>query len=540
MIRRFIGSLVTAILLLGSAHAEPVNCQKQIVKNLLKFKKTYLKKVGKCVDNQNLGKLSGPCPDTATQLKLDTLAGKIRTKIELSCPDPDLATLGFPSSCAFETTATGIESTCKALPVTTPGEFADCLLCWKGAELASFLGVLYASHAVEICDGALDETSPTCSELDCATPLPSQHDLGDTGENDCQKAIGKAGIKHLVSIEKVLEKCGLLGSDRATCLADLAVQEGITKSQVKLETGIKNKCGNRDPIPDPPFCCRTGMGNACSVATSRADCEDNLGGNVQEGKRATPAAATRSAAAIRRSRGGAPARSRTPATARSTRSTSSSPASTTPRRRSPPSSCASSSRPAGARARRMRRSRPAYAPNSMSLMSGICSRRYAPSFFLSRASIWRIALARDAVGVADLLQRRGLFVVHERFQAALEDDQVLAGERLLEVDRLLADEAVVLLVGDRVGGALGAGQKSRNVPSSPSETGASTERSRLERRCSISTTSDSFTPRRSAMSFGSGEKPSRSRRSRSFWRLKNSFRWAWVVPTFTIRQLFMM
>ena len=282
--RRLIGGLAAALLLVGSAHAEPVNCQKQIVKNLLKFKKTYLKKVGKCVENHNLGKLSGACPDTATQLKIDTLAGKIRTKIELSCPDPDLATLGFPTSCAFETTATGIESTCAALPVTTPGEFADCLLCWKGAELASFLGVLYASHSLELCGGALDETSPRCSELDCATPLPAQHDLGDTGENDCQKAIGKSGIKHLVSIEKVLEKCGLLGNDRTTCLADLAVQEGITKSQVKLETGIKNKCGNRDPIPDPPFCCRTGMGNACSVAADRTDCEVNLNGTVQEGK----------------------------------------------------------------------------------------------------------------------------------------------------------------------------------------------------------------------------------------------------------------
>lgn len=287
-VRHLIGAIVAVSLVVGSAGAEPLNCQKQIVKNLLKFKKTYLKKVGKCVDNQNLGKISGPCPDAATQLKITTLAGKIRTKIELSCPDPDRATLGFPTSCAFETTATGIESQCGALPATTPGEFADCLMCWKGAELASYLGVLYASHALELCGGALDETSPTCSELDCATPLPSQHDLGDTSENDCQKAIGKAGIKHLVSIEKVYEKCGLLGHDRATCLADLTVQAGIAKSEVKLETVVKNKCGNnRDPIPDPPFCCRTGTGNACSAATSRDDCEMNLAGTVQEGKTCT-------------------------------------------------------------------------------------------------------------------------------------------------------------------------------------------------------------------------------------------------------------
>src|SRR5436309_15820469 len=86
----------------GSAGAEPVSCQKQIVKNLLKFKKTYLKKVGKCVDNENLGKIPGPCPDAATQLKVQTLETKIRDKIAASCPAPDLATLGFPTSCAFE------------------------------------------------------------------------------------------------------------------------------------------------------------------------------------------------------------------------------------------------------------------------------------------------------------------------------------------------------------------------------------------------------------------------------------------------------
>src|SRR5258705_13171596 len=113
--RSLIGAIAATVVLVGSAQAEPVNCQKQIVKNLLKFKKTYLKKVGKCADNQNLGKVSG-CPDLATQTKIDTLKTKIRTKIELSCPDPDRATLGFQPSCAFETTGTGIEGTCGALP----------------------------------------------------------------------------------------------------------------------------------------------------------------------------------------------------------------------------------------------------------------------------------------------------------------------------------------------------------------------------------------------------------------------------------------
>src|SRR5262249_27381975 len=69
------------------------------------------------------------------------------------------------------------------------------------------------------------------------------------------------------------------------------------------------------------------------------------------------------------------------------------------------------------------------------------------------------ALARDAVLVADLLERHGLLVAHERFETALVDDEVLALQRLLELGGLLADEAVVLVVGDAVRGARRAGEE---------------------------------------------------------------------------------
>jgi hypothetical protein len=280
-----ISALVALALVASPAGADPVNCQKQIIKNLLKFKKTDLKALGKCADNENLGKITGPCPDAATLLKISKVKTAVHTKISDSCPDPDRTTLGFPTSCAFEPGLTGAaEQTCASMPVTSAGDLADCLMCWKGAELAEFVATLYASHATEICGGALDDTSTVCSDLDCATPLPVQRDLGNTGENDCQKAIGKGGIKHLVAIEKAYEKCGLLGSDQATCTADLSVQASIQKAQLKLQTLIKNKCGNRAPVPNPPFCCRTGMMNQCTAAADRTDCTTNLGGTVKEGK----------------------------------------------------------------------------------------------------------------------------------------------------------------------------------------------------------------------------------------------------------------
>jgi hypothetical protein len=278
-VRVLIGACA-AVLIASSAQAEPVKCQATIVKELAKLKKQVLKRTEKCSDNQNVGKLPGPCPDATAQLKIQTARDKAIAKIALLCPDPDRTTLGFPANCAFEAVSSGIEGQCAALPVTNPTELATCLACWKQAELYEFTATLYASHAVEVCSGSLDETSPVCSDLDCTTPLPDQRDLGDTGENDCQKGIGKYGVKHLLKVEKILEKCGLAGGTRASCLADLLVQASIVKAETKLRDGIHNKCGNRDPVPSVPFCCQFGTGNACIAAATREDCE-NGGGNVK-------------------------------------------------------------------------------------------------------------------------------------------------------------------------------------------------------------------------------------------------------------------
>ena len=282
--RTMLALALVAAMGVATAHADPTICQKQVIATMLKFKKKYMKTVEKCFDNENAGKIAGPCPDAASQLKIQAIQPKIEAKLETSCSASDLTTLGF-TTCAFEPTAAGIESTCAALPVTSGTELADCMMCWKGAQMATYLGTLYASHVQELCGSALDETSPTCREFDCSTPLPVQGDVSG-GEYDCQRAIAKGGVKHLVAIEKIREKCGLLGSDETTCDADLANQAAIEKSRFKMETLIKNKCGaNRNPVADPPFCCRTApQQQTCVAAADRTDCTTNLGGDVIEGK----------------------------------------------------------------------------------------------------------------------------------------------------------------------------------------------------------------------------------------------------------------
>jgi hypothetical protein len=50
-------------------------------------------------------------------------------------------------------------------------------------------------------------------------------------------------------------------------------------------SAIKNKCGNRNPDPNPPgFCCRCGTGNMCMAEPDEATCTATAGCAVQEGK----------------------------------------------------------------------------------------------------------------------------------------------------------------------------------------------------------------------------------------------------------------
>jgi hypothetical protein len=280
-----LGGAFALVALANIAHADPVVCQKQVIKKLASFKKISLTATEKCLDKENEGKLPGPCPDTASLLKIQKKSVSATDKISTSCTMADLAALGFPGNCQFEAATQGNEGQCAALPVTTPAELSACLQCWKAAEASEFVAILYASHALEVCGGSLGESSPNCSDLDFTSPLPIQRNLGDTGENDCQIGIGKAGVKYLVTREKTLEKCGLAGGTRASCLADLTIQEKLQKAETKKQVLVKNKCGNRDPVPNPPFCCRTNpMMQACVAAASRDDCTMNLGGDVIEGK----------------------------------------------------------------------------------------------------------------------------------------------------------------------------------------------------------------------------------------------------------------
>jgi hypothetical protein len=273
----------------GADAADP--CQTAIVKSLAKYKKVYLKSHSKCLDKENKQLIEeGSCPDALADLAVAKANEAARVKIAKVCTLVQIQALGYRSDCAYQPAAQGREAECAAMPVTSTDEFTECMKCRKGAELSEFIATLYASRALQECAGDLSAASTRCSELDCTTPLPVQRVLGDTAENDCQRAIGKAGIKYLLKREKIIEKCLLTGCTRAECLGGtcetaLTVPIKLDAAETQKHTVIQNGCGNRDPIATAAgFCCRCGQGNQCMDAADRATCEATPDCLVQEGK----------------------------------------------------------------------------------------------------------------------------------------------------------------------------------------------------------------------------------------------------------------
>lgn len=287
---RLLLAVVAAVsLTLGSqsalAAADPnVVCHKTVVKQLEKYKKTHLKLYRNCIDKENKGDIPGPCLDPVSNAKLGATQTKVAAAIAKKCTPATIAALGYRSDCQYNPATPGIGGSCAALPAGTPTEFAACLQCWKGAEFSRFIGTLYASHAQTTCGAALDDTSATCSAVGCTSPTPEQRDLGDNAENDCQRMLAKASLGYLLKREKALDRCMLTGQSYDTCLNDDKVELLVAKAEVQLETLVQKKCPNYEPVANPPFCCRTGPGQACMIPVDRDDCVMNLGGTVQDGK----------------------------------------------------------------------------------------------------------------------------------------------------------------------------------------------------------------------------------------------------------------
>jgi hypothetical protein len=121
-------TLLAALAVTVPAQADSAGCQKAIVTQLRRFKKVYLKANIKCLKNENAGTIGGPCPDTATLLKIQQKTSAINAAIASACTPADLAALNFRTDCVYEANTSGKEASCAAMPVLSGPDIDPSLL----------------------------------------------------------------------------------------------------------------------------------------------------------------------------------------------------------------------------------------------------------------------------------------------------------------------------------------------------------------------------------------------------------------------------
>src|SRR5689334_20181096 len=107
-----------------------VLCQRTVVKQLEKFKKTHLKVYRNCLDKENRGDVSG-CLDLVSAAKLDGTKLKVSAAIAKKCTLANLTAVGYRSDCHYGASTAGVGGTCFNMPVGDATQFANCMMCWK-------------------------------------------------------------------------------------------------------------------------------------------------------------------------------------------------------------------------------------------------------------------------------------------------------------------------------------------------------------------------------------------------------------------------
>jgi hypothetical protein len=178
-------------------------CQARVGKAGRKFKKSILKAWEQCLDEILLGK---DCDFAKVSQSIARAEVNFAPEIVRPCtpqvilsPPPD--GVGFPANCNFEPgfepgPFQPAEARCQSLSVFDARSLADCLTCWKEAELNELLKILYPCLVNQL---------PASSDLDCGTPPAGC--LPDRTAAGCSAVIAKAGIVFFLAEDKALEAC---------------------------------------------------------------------------------------------------------------------------------------------------------------------------------------------------------------------------------------------------------------------------------------------------------------------------------------------
>lgn len=257
-VRALVGGVSFGLLVLGVTSpvaAEPVKCQRAIVKGGAQVLQATAKALAKCEASVIKGSIPGPCPDAKALAASDKATAKMRAAFDQACGGVDQvcgsnrvdedapASLGWPEQCP------NLARGDCANAITHCGDIATCVACTART--------------------AADQTSALAYD-DLAPPT------SNTIEK-CQIALGKATMAFLAARNKALQKCSdarVRGKHGEDCVPP-AVADGkylgaIANAAAKKVKAICKACGGADQTcgtPDDLLPAAIGFPASCPAAT---------------------------------------------------------------------------------------------------------------------------------------------------------------------------------------------------------------------------------------------------------------------------------
>ena len=224
---RRVAPCLAVLLALGvtAAHAEPIKCQREIVKRSAKFSQQKTKLLQKCEDLVLKGKIAGPCPDIKAATKIAQAESKLRAAVAKRCggsdrtcgtgDDDTLASIGWDLGACPDFEQSGCDTS-----IGDCDDVAECLACVDNTAVDQAIDLYY----------------------DAFTPAPSTTVLR------CQRSLGKEGARALGKKGKALRKCEddiLKGKIAGPC-PDARAAAQIARADVKLVDRVCKSCGGDD------------------------------------------------------------------------------------------------------------------------------------------------------------------------------------------------------------------------------------------------------------------------------------------------------
>ncbi len=279
-------------------------CAGKLGKGSAKLTKTIVGGMSKCRLGQISGKVTGSCPDSKTQAKINKASNKLVSGAEKSCSSscsvsndvPCITTSVCPPLAHLSTPA---HEQCSGVMGSNPFDVGN--FGFPGAYCEDTLGhSMVSANDVGSCVASLTASTSNAMVALMFGSTSSASDLSKEARG-CLTAASKGTTKLVGTIHKGVVKCrslinkGKVNMNAATCTTNDAKLAGkIAKATTKLTAGLTKKC--TDAAVQELDLCGAGTGAITTVGAA-ADCLAAVANEVSDSD-AAPASRTYSSISL--------------------------------------------------------------------------------------------------------------------------------------------------------------------------------------------------------------------------------------------------